>query len=157
MWWVPYMECCKKLLTLLFSAFYCIYNRCSFLGTNFNFEILLWTSDLHPLYIIFLSPLRSPPTHFPPQTTPGLFLWFRKWLTCHRKQMGVWAWQIASQPHLLQPQFFGGGGVLFFLIPWILSVTLCMIQILQFYAGFFLFHIRLIIFNLYQYPVQIIL
>lgn len=65
-----------------------------------------------PFYIILnllLDPHPLGGVCFPP-VTPGLFLWFRKWLTCHRKQMGVWAWRIASSPHThLQPPALGGG------------------------------------------------
>lgn len=60
-----------------------------------------------PLLFLHPHPLRGV---YSPPTTPGLFLWFRKWLTCHRKQMGVWAWQIASSPHPHpQPLALGGG------------------------------------------------
>lgn len=61
------------------------------------------TSDPLPLLHNALPPAGSPPSlrSVFPASDPGLFLWFRKWLTCHRKQMGVWAWQVASSPHPL--------------------------------------------------------
>lgn len=56
-----------------------------------------FTSDplFYIIHYLLLDPHPLGGARFPP-ATPGLFLWFRKWRTCHRKQRGVWDWPMAK-------------------------------------------------------------
>lgn len=84
-------------------AFIFKHAKCFF--CNASTRLSTSTSDPLPLLHNSLPPAGSPPSlrSVFPASDPGLFLWFRKWLTCHRKQMGVWAWHMASSPHPLSP------------------------------------------------------